>query len=392
MSDPASAPKWDPSILAAPLYVAGTHIDTVKQRYGLEDIIKLASNENPLGPSPKAVEAIEGALPNLFRYPPADATQLRQELAAGWARGLTGDSFVTGYGATEILDMITLGFLNRGDESIVCRPTFPMYAIFTERRGATAVWADLDASFLHNIDRVLEAVSDRTRLIFICCPNNPTGTVMTPTNADRLVNELPPDVITVFDESYRLFATGVELPDTVRYVQEGRNVIVVNSLSKACGLAGLRFGYAIARQEIAVYLRRLQHPFHLSELVLCGARAALDDVEHTRRAQALISTERDWLQARLDELGLVYIPSQGNFIAIKPGYPADLVYQRMLQRGVIIRPLGNFDMPDFIRVSIGTRPENARFLQTLEETLSELGELPVEMLWPADRPVGKVMV
>jgi histidinol-phosphate aminotransferase len=392
MSDPASAPKWDPSILAAPLYVAGTHIDTVKERYGLQDLIKLASNENPLGPSPKAMAAIQEALPRLFRYPPVDAVQLRQELADGWGRGLAGDSFVTGNGATEILAMITLGFLNRGDESIICRPTFPMYAIFTHRRGATAVWADLDASFLHNIDRVLAAVSDRTRLILVCCPNNPTGTVMTPGDADRLVREVPPDVVTVFDESYRLFATDVELPDTIRYVREGRNVIVVNSMSKAYGLAGLRFGYAIARQEIAEYLRRLQHPFHLSELALRGARAALDDVEHTQRTQALITTERDWLQARLDELGLFYIPSQGNFVALKPGYPADLVYERMLQRGVIIRPLRLFDMPDFIRVSIGARPENERFLQTLRETLSELEELPVEMLWPADRPADKVMV
>jgi histidinol-phosphate aminotransferase len=215
---------------------------------------------------------------------------------------------------------------------------------------------------------------------------------MPPADADRLLNGVPPGVIVVFDESYRLFATDVVLPESVGYVRDGRNVIVLNSMSKTYGLAGLRFGYGITSAEIACYLRRLQHPFHLGELALRGARAALDDVEHTQRTQATITTERNWLQARLDELGLFYIPSQGNFIALKPGYPADLVYERMLQQGVIIRPLGLFYMPDFIRVSIGTHPENERFVEALTSTLAELDEKPVELSRSAERPAGKVTV
>jgi histidinol-phosphate aminotransferase len=239
---------------------------------------------------------------------------------------------------------------------------------------------------------MLAAVSDRTRLIFACSPNNPTGVAMSPADADRLVSKAPPDKVIVFDESYRVFATGVELPDTLRYVQEGRNVIVVYSLSKAHGLAGLRLGYAIARQEVACYLRRLCQPFHHSELVLRGALAVLDDDVHLQRTQALIATERQWLQARLDELGLFYIPSQANFIALKPGYPADLVYGRMLRQGVIIRPLGLFYMPDFIRVTVGSRPENERFLKTLEKTLGELSQLPDEALLATRQTAGQVMV
>jgi histidinol-phosphate aminotransferase len=306
--------------------------------------------------------------------------------------GLGSDNLVTGHGATEILAMIVLGFLKAGDEAIVCRPTFPMYEIMTRRQGAIPVWADLDADFGYSVDRILAAVSDRTRLIFLCIPNNPTGTVMPPADADRLLNGVPPGVIVVFDESYRLFATDVVLPDSVGHLRDGRNVIVLNSMSKTHGLAGLRFGYAITSTEIACYLRRLQHPFHLGELVLNGARAALDDDAYVRRAQALIAAERRWLQASLDELQLFYIPSQGNFIALKPGHPADLVYERMLQRGVIIRPLGLFYMPDFIRVSVGTHPENERFLEALTSTLAELDEKPVELSWSAERPAGKLTV
>jgi histidinol-phosphate aminotransferase len=267
-----------------------------------------------------------------------------------------------------------------------------MYEIMARRQGAIPVWADLDADFGYSVDRILGAVSDRTRLIFLCIPNNPTGTVMAPADADRLVNGLPPGVIVVFDESYRLFATEAVVPDSIGYLRDGRNVIVLNSMSKTYGLAGLRFGYAITSAEIACYLRRLQHPFHLGELVLTGARAALDDDEHVRRAQALITAERRWLQACLDELQVFYIPSQGNFIALKPGHPADLVYERMLQRGVIIRPLGLFYMPDFIRVSIGDHRENERFLEALTSTLAELDEKPPELSWSGERPAGKIKV
>jgi histidinol-phosphate aminotransferase len=392
MSEQARALRLDPNILSAPLYTAGTRIETVQEQYGLRDLVKLASNENPLGPSPKAMAAIQEALPGLARYPPVDPFPLRQALAAGIDPELGGDNLVTGHGATEILAMIALGFLKAGDEAIICRPTFPMYEIMTRRQGAIPVWADLDADFGYSVDRILGAVSDRTRLIFLCIPNNPTGTVMRPTDADRLLNGMPPGVIVVFDQSYRLFATDVVLPDSVGYVRDGRNAIVLNSMSKAYGLAGLRFGYAISSTEIACYLRRLQHPFHLGELVLNGARAALDDDEYMRRAQALIAAERCWLQARLDELQVFYIPSQGNFIALKPGHPADLVYEWMLRKGVIIRPLGLFYMPDFIRVSIGTHRENERFLEALTSTLAELEERPVELSWSAERPAGKLTV
>ncbi len=392
MSEPTIVPKMDQNILAAPLYVAGTHIDTAKEEYGIEGLIKLASNENPMGPSPKAVEAIQGALGRLSRYPPVDSIKLRRALAASLGQGLIGDNLVTGHGATEILAMIAAGFLKQGDESIICRPTFPLYEIFARRRGAIPVWADLDANFGYSVDRILAAIGERTRLIYVCSPNNPTGTMMPLLDVDRLVNEAPPEVVIVFDESYNLFATGVDLADTLGYVRESRNMIVLTSLSKTYGLAGLRFGYAVARQEIADYLRRLQHPFHLSELALRGALAALDDDEHVRRTRALVVAERAWLQARLDELNLFYIPSQGNFISLKPGYPADLVYERMLRQGVIIRPLGLFYMPDFIRVSIGTRLENERFLEILKKTLIDLAELPAEKFWPVERPAEKVMI
>ncbi len=392
MKDQDNGLRLDANVLSSPLYVAGTHIETVKEQYGLKDVVKLASNENPLGPSPKAVAAIRKTLSNLSRYPPGDALELRQRLAVKLGRGLADDSFVTGNGASEILAMLAQGLLERGDESIICRPTFPLYDIFSRRRGATPVWADLGADFCYDVERMLAAVSDRTRMMFVCCPNNPTGTTIAPAEADWLVDQAPPDVVLVFDESYRVFATDVELPDTLGYVQSGRNVIVVRSFSKIHGLAGLRIGYAIARPKVARYLRRLQQPFHHSRLVLHGALAALDDDEHVRRTRELVAAERDWLQARLDRLGLFCIPSQANFIAIEAGYPADLVYERMLRQGVIIRPLSFFYMPDFIRVTVGARADNERFLDALEKTLRELSKLPSEALLAAEQSASKVMV
>lgn len=392
MNDQVGNLRLDENIFAAPPRGARLHIETIKEQYGLTDVVKLNSNENPLGPSPRAVAAIREALPELSRYPAVGAAQLRQGLAARLGRELTSENFFTGNGASEVLTMIVQGFLGQGDESIICRPTFPMYETLTRRHGGTPVWADLDADFCYNVDRVLAAITDRTRLIFICCPNNPTGMVMTPARADRLVHEVPPGVVIVFDEPYRAFATDVEFPDTLRYMQQGRDVIVTSTFSKVYGLAGLRVGYAVARQEIARHLRRFQHTFHHSRLMLRGALAALDDDEHVRRTQELVTAERDWLQARLGELGLFHIPSQTSFITLRPGYPAQTVYERMLQQGVIIRPLERFYMPDFIRVTVGTRSENERFLEVLKKTLAELNEMPDETPLTEEQARGKAML
>jgi len=377
------ASLFDPNIAAAPLYVAGTAIEEIQRRYGLQEVIKLASNENPLGPSPKALAAIERALPDLFRYPAVADDELRAALAAH--DGLSPENVVTGNGATELLDMIVRGFVRAGDEVILSRPTFPMMDILTQRAGGRVVYADfcpqgVKVTFVYDPEAVLAAVSAHTRLIYICTPNNPTGTVVSQAQVQALISGLErtaaPEAIVVLDESYRDFA---DAPwDATDDVREGRNLIAVRSFSKSWGLAGLRVGYAFARREIAEYLQRLRLPFHLGVAALRGALAALDDAEHVARSRALVLAERPWLEAQLAELGLPYIPSQANFVCFRPPFSADLVFQRLLRLGVIIRPLSLFYMPDWMRVTVGTHAQNERFIAALRTVLEELHQSGAE--------------
>lgn len=373
------ASLFDPNIAAAPLYIAGTAIEEIQRRYGLQEVIKLASNENPLGPSPKALAAIERALPDLFRYPAVADDVLRAALAAH--NGLSPENVVTGNGATELLDMIVRGFVRAGDEVIISRPTFPMMDILTQRAGGRVVYADLNTAFAYDPEAVLAAVSARTRLIYICTPNNPTGTVVSRATGHTLINGLErtpaPQALVVLDESYRDFA---DAPwDTTEAVREGRNLIAVRSFSKSWGLAGLRVGYAFARREIAEYLQRLRLPFHLGVAALHGALAALDDAEHVARSRALVLAERPWLEAQLAELDLPYIPSQANFVCFRPPFPPDRVFERLLRLGVIIRPLSLFYMPDWMRVTVGTHAQNERFITALRTVLEELHHSGAEM-------------
>lgn len=373
------ASLFDPNIAAAPLYVAGSAIEEIQRRYGLQEVIKLASNENPLGPSPKALAAIERALPDLFRYPVVADDELRAALAAH--AGLSPENVVTGNGATELLDMIVRGFVRAGDEVILSRPTFPMMDILTRRAGGRVVYADLNAAFVYDPEAVLAAVSAHTRLIYICTPNNPTGTAVSQAQAHTLLNGLErtaaPEAIVVLDESYRDFA---DAPwDATDDVRAGRNLIAVRSFSKSWGLAGLRVGYAFARREIAEYLQRLRLPFHLGMAALRGALAALDDAEHVARSRALVLAERPWLEAQLAELDLPYIPSQANFICFRPPFPPDRVFERLLRLGVIIRPLSLFYMPDWMRVTVGTHAQNERFIAALHTALEELHQGGTEM-------------
>jgi histidinol-phosphate aminotransferase len=374
---------FDSNIAAAPLYVAGTAIEEIQRRYGLRDVVKLASNENPLGASPAALAAIERALPEVFRYPVVADDELRAALAA--LGGLAPENVATANGATELLDMIVRGFVRPGDEVIISRPTFPMVDISTRRVGGVPVWADLlndpmGCPDAYDPEAVLAAVSERTRLIYICTPNNPTGSVVSRAQADELLRGLArtaaPQAIVVLDESYRDFA---DAPwDATDDVRAGRNVIAVRSFSKSWGLAGLRVGYAFARREIAEYLQRLRLPFHFGLAALRGALAALGDGEHVARSRALVLAERPWLQARLAELDLPIIPSQANFVAFRPPFAADLVFERLLRQGVIIRPLGFFYMPAWMRVTVGTHTENERFSAALRDVLEELRESGAE--------------
>jgi histidinol-phosphate aminotransferase len=350
-------------------------VASARQQTHLDEIVKLASNESPLGPSPKALAAVQAELADLHRYPPAEASSLYQALAAHIGHGLTPDHFVAGNGATEVIDMLARAFVSGGENAIVCRPTFPLYEICVKRCGGEVVFADMDAGFAFDVDGILQAVDERTRIVYVCTPNNPTGSVVTPQQADRLVSEIPPHVLLVFDESYRLFVEhDSTLIDSVGYVLDCSNVVSVGSLSKTYGLAGLRIGYAIATPEVANYLQRLLNPFHFSSLALRGAIAALEDEEYVQQVRQIVLTERAWLADQMREMDLEILPSEANFLAVRAAYPPQLIYNRMLIEGVIIRPLALFYLPDWFRVTVGMHDDNLRFVEALNHVFHVLAE------------------
>ena len=365
--------NFKPKVAASPIYVGGASLESIQKKYGLDDVIKIASNESPIGPSPRAIEAIQQAALTLNRYPPLSDDELRVALSEFLGRGLGPDNFFSGNGGCDVLAMLAYSFLSPGDECIICRPTFSIYEITARRAGAEMIYVDLDPEdYSYDVEAILAAVTEKTRLIYICSPNNPTGTIITAPQMEILVDNLPPHVLLMTDEVYHHFATRADFPDSLAYVQEGKNIAILHSFSKAFGLAGLRLGYAIAAPEIARYLSRAHQPFHLNQLALRAGLAALQDQAHVEKIVKLVLSGRDWLYEQLTRLGLRLWPSQANFILFKPPFPAAEVSERLLRRGVIVRPMTPFYLPTHLRVTVGLPAENKRFIDALRDTLVEL--------------------
>ncbi len=372
MSDKSSL-HFNPNIAASPIYVGGASIEAIPKEYGLEDVIKMASNESALGPSPLAVEAVQQAATTLNRYPPMGDEDLRAALAESFGEGFEPDNFFTGNGGCDVLSMTAASLLNPGDECIICRPTFPVYDITARRVGASVVYVDLDPDhFTYDVEAILSAVTERTRLVYICSPNNPTGTTITAQQMETLVNNMPSHVVIIADEVYYHFVTTDDYPDSLAYVREGKNVVVLHSFSKAFGLAGLRLGYAVAPTEIARYLSRARESFHLSKQTLVGGIAGLQDKDHIEKTVALTVNGRNWLHQQLSELGMQVWASQGNFVLFKPPFPPAECSERLLKRGVIVRPMTQFYLPTHLRVTVGLPEENERFIAVLQESLAEM--------------------
>jgi histidinol-phosphate aminotransferase len=367
-----SSLQFNPYISAAPIYLGGASIESIKKEYGVEDVIKLASNESPLGPSPWVIAAMQQAAAGLNRYPPMGDECLRIALAEVVGCGTTPDHFVTGNGGCDVLSMLAASFMQAGDECIICRPTFPVYEITARRVGAKMVYADLDEDFRYDVETILDAITAQTRLVYICSPNNPTGSTITAAQMETLVNNVPDHVLIVADEVYHHFAQNEERPDTLQYVLQEKNVVILHSFSKAYSLAGLRLGYAIAPPAIAQYLSRARESFHLNQMVFVAGLAALADKTHLEKNVTLTLAGRAWLFAKLVELGLPVWNSQANFILFKPPFPAALVSERLLQRGVIVRPMTQFYLPTHLRVTVGSQEENERFITALQASLREM--------------------
>ncbi|MBM3324181.1 MAG: histidinol-phosphate transaminase [Calditrichaeota bacterium] len=349
-------------------YEPGRPISEIQREYGLEHVIKLASNENPLGPSPLAVEAIKRELSQIHRYPDPSGFAVRQKLAARF--GVDMSSVMLGNGSVEIIDLLCVAFLDPGNEMITAERSFPKYVIATRWMGGIPVLAPMER-WTFDLEAILAHITERTRLIFIANPNNPTGTRVSNEEIHRFMDKLPPHVVVVFDEAYFDYLEPDERPDTIRYVHEGRNVVILHTFSKAYGLAGLRIGYALAPAHLVHDLNMVREVFNMNHLAQVAALAALDDEEFLQRSRVLNQLSKSMFLEQLGRLGLDYVPTCTNFVMIHFDRPALRIFQALLRQGVIVRPLRGYHLPNSMRVTFGLLEENEIFFKELETVLAQ---------------------
>lgn len=348
-------------------YPPGKPIEELERELGLEGSIKLASNESPLGPSPRVIEAVRRAAATLNRYPDGSCFYLRRALAA--RLGVSDESLLFGTGSDEILELLVKVFLSPGEEAVFAWPGFAMYPIVAQGMGGTPVAVDLDADYRIDVGALLGAVTDRTRLVFLANPNNPTATSIGAAEFAELLAGLPDHVILVSDEAYVEYARRADFPPSLEALRSHPTVVVLRTFSKIHGLAGLRLGYAVADPELIGYLERARHPFNVSSVGQVAALAALDDREHVERVREVTHAGLEQLERGCDRLGLRYPRSDANFLLVEVGADAERIYQGLLRRGVITRPLGAFGLTRHLRVTAGLPEENTRFLEGLAAEL-----------------------
>lgn len=363
---------FDPHVLAAPIFDRRRPPVNLPPELDPAAIIKLSANENPLGCSPAVVAAIQAEAAGLSRYPPIEGeSNLRTALAQMHGRGLTPDHFVVGNGGLDVLDFVARGLLRAGTELITSHPTFGFLDTAARRLGATVINVPLDEAFNYDVEAVLSAVTERTRVIYLCNPNNPTGNLVKAETYHHLLQNLPDDILVVSDEAYAHFA-GDDFPDNTQHVDNGRNLLLLYSFSKVFGLAGLRLGYGISRPEIVDYLSRLKRPFHLGRLTLAAGLAAVADQEHIQKTIDNSVSGRGWLSQQLAELGVKVWPSQGNFLLMAAGIPSQDLTEQLLQHGIMVTcGQRRFALPDHIRVTVGLPDQNQRFVEVMAKILQK---------------------
>jgi len=362
-----------PGVRSLHPYQPGKPIEELQREYGLSEIIKLASNENPLGPSPNAVAAIKKQLDELSRYPDGNGFDLKTKLSQHLA--IHADQITLGNGSNDILEFVARAFVQPGEEVIFSEYSFAVYPLVTQAIGGIAQVVPAK-KWGHDLKSMLDRINDKTRLIFIANPNNPTGTWLTETEIREFLKQVPANVLVVLDEAYFEYAhssdSGLDgFPDGMQLLAEFENLLVTRTFSKAYGLAGLRVGYGVSSPVIADLLNRVRQPFNVNSLALAGACAAIDDYEHLTESIKLNNDGLHQLTEAFDSLSLEYIPTAGNFISFDLGQPAEPIYQALLKHGVIVRPVANYSMPNHLRVTIGTKYENETFINALKSSLGK---------------------
>lgn len=347
-------------------YEPGKPIEETARELGLEpsQIVKVASNENPLGPSPLAKTAMREALEEAHIYPDGGGYKLRTAIAG--SLGLDRGNVIIGNGSNEIIELLCHTFLNPKTELIAAEHAFVVYKLMATLFGANYVEVP-DPGFIHDLDAMADAITENTRLVFIANPNNPTGTMVGQQAIDRFMDRLPEHVIAVFDEAYFEFPDSP--PDALRYVREGRNVCVLRTFSKIHGLAGLRVGYGLAPAHLADVLQKARQPFNVNAIAQAGALAALADTEHTDLTREINREGMAFYEQAFRARGLEFVPSHANFLLVKTE-SGDAVFKDMLKQGVIVRAMSSYKLPEWIRISIGTPAQNARVIEVLDSVLA----------------------
>lgn len=350
-------------------YAPGKPIEEVEREFGIANSVKLASNENPLGPAPKALAAIGANIGQLHLYPDGDCFYLKKRLAK--KLGVSPEQLIFGNGSNEIIELAARTFMRAGDEAVMARQAFIVYKLLVQAVGGIARQVPL-RDFTHDLEAISSAVSPKTRMVFLANPNNPTGTIYRRAAWERFLDRLPEEVLVIADEAYFEYVSDTEYPDSLCYHDRGKTILTLRTFSKLYGLAALRIGYGVAEKEVIELMHRVRQPFNVNAVAQWAGLAALDDEEHVTKSLETNRRGMEFLSSEFAKLGLRYVPSQGNFILVHVGNGNE-VYQRLLTEGVIVRPMGVYEFPEHVRVTVGTMEENRRFVEALRRILMAQG-------------------
>ncbi|MBT3312556.1 MAG: histidinol-phosphate transaminase [Desulfobacterales bacterium] len=353
-------------ILSISPYSPGKPIEELEREYGIKNSIKLASNENPLGASPMAMDAIKKNLKKINRYPDGSGYYLTEKLSK--KLDVSPRNIVLGNGSDDVIGMLTRVLLSSGDDAIMTKPSFLMYEILVKASGSIPVFVPLIDLGI-DLDIIKKNITSKTRMIFITNPNNPTGSIITEQEFKKFLESIPPEIVVVVDEAYIEFNKDPNCLNSINYISNSSNVVTLRTFSKAYGLAGLRVGYGVMSEEIAGLLNRVRQPFNVNSLALTAAFSALDDQDFLTKTNNLIQDGLKYLYNALDVLGIKYFPTQANFFLIDLKKDANTIFEKMLQHGVIIRSMASYGYPEYIRINVGLQEENARFIDTLKKVI-----------------------
>lgn len=358
-----------PHILEIAPYQAGKPLEELQQELGIDEFILLGANENPLGPPPKAVEAMQQAVLHANRYPDSDSFALKHALAQKY--GVSGSQLLIGNGSDEVINLLMHTLLTPDDEIVLSQYSFIVYKLVAQAIGVKQVVVPAKTDYAHDLAAMARAITDKTKLVILDNPNNPTGTIVNQETFDAFMQRVPPHVVVITDEAYDDYVEAEDFPQTLPYLQQDRWIVIMKTFSKIYGLAGLRVGYALAPEALVDAANRIRAPYNVNAIAQAAAAAALSDTDHVRKSRKVNEEGKQYLYKAFTEMGVVYIPTQGNFILIDCQRDAGVIAQNMLQSGVIARPVKGYGLPHHLRISIGAQDQNERLITALRQALRE---------------------